>query len=141
MKKLLLYGGRFLTLASLVFLILTFQKHFAEIPRFALNAMSVSGLLATIAFVMMCSGLGSYAWVVLMRGARIVLPFRLAYVILGKSQIRKYLPGNIFHYLARLTEGKRYGLATEPIILSTGVETLIAAGGMASAEVRRKYGL
>ena len=139
MKNLPLHGGRLLTLAALVFLFLSLRKHFSEIPNIVWNVASVSSLVATVVFFMACSGCGSLAWALLIRGGKIILPFRLAYVILGISQIRKYLPGNFFHYIARVTEGKRYGLATEAIILSMGAETLIAAGTAAIIGVAGFY--
>jgi hypothetical protein len=62
-----------------------------------------------------------------LRSAGIHLKFLQAYRIMGKSQIAKYLPGNVFHFLGRVTLSKFEGLSVEPVAVTVGIETLIVA--------------
>ncbi|MBE9166033.1 flippase-like domain-containing protein [Pleurocapsales cyanobacterium LEGE 06147] len=127
MKKTISFIGYFFVTVSLLFLASSLVTNFKSIPSFNFNYKAVIGLVVATFFCAGVTAIISVAWQILIRGGDIKIPFKQAYIIIGKSQIGKYLPGNIFHYAGRLILGRQYGIPTEAIILSTGVETLIIA--------------
>ena len=53
------------------------------------------------------------------------LSYALSAKIYGQSQIAKYLPGNLFHYLGRHLLGRQAGLSNSIIVSSIIIETLL----------------
>jgi len=51
--------------------------------------------------------------------------FAIIYFIYARSQIAKYLPGNIFHYAGRQTIGYTFGLKHLPIFMATLLESIL----------------
>ncbi len=127
LQKVLTYGGRIITVSSIALIIVMLAKHAADIPPFRFGAFALVSVTSTILFLILCSVLGSVAWIVLLHGGNLTIGVRDAYIILGKSQIQKYFVGNVFHYISRVTIGSKKGLPVEAIILSMGVETAVAA--------------
>ena len=127
MKRYLNYFGNALALASMVFLVVKIVNHLDEIPEFQGRIQSFLILSSALLFFVVVMYYMSYVWVVLLRGGGIALPLKDAYVIMGKSQIGKYLPGNIFHFVGRVVLGTRQGISTEAILLSMGIEAVAIA--------------
>jgi len=123
------YIGRILSVISIVYLVIKITQYVDEIPPFQFSVSAVTIVLGTLVFVILCTGLGFYAWTILLRGGDVRLRYVEGYIIVGASQIQKYLPGNLFHYVNRVTLGVSRGVPAEAIIVSTGVETGIAAIG------------
>jgi len=127
MKKTISVVGAIVALLSVAFLVSQLIQHLTEIPSFNVNLASCLIILVAVLVFGVEFALGVIAWVILLRGGSIALPFKDAYAIMGKAQIAKYLPGNVFHFVGRLTAGTRAGLSTEGIALSMGLETLLLA--------------
>src|SRR6267143_6366547 len=127
MKKTISVVGAIVALLSVAFLVSQLIQHLTEIPSFNVNLASCLIILVAVLVFGVEFALGVIAWVILLRGGSIALPFKQAYSIMGKAQIAKYLPGNVFHFFGRITVGNRAGLPAEAIVLSMGVETIIVA--------------
>ena len=124
--------GRFLALVSIILLVIKLVHHFHEIPQFTWNLWTY---LSLFGFVMVCvvSGLNAaYIWSILLRGGGAFISVRQAYIITGQTQIGKYLPGNVFHYVGRFALARRQGIPTEAILLSTGAEIFLLSATSAS---------
>lgn len=65
------------------------------------------------------------AWRILLAAVDTSLSYRQSYAILGISQIGKYLPGNIFHYVGRATLAVRQGIPSSALLISVWFETLL----------------
>lgn len=127
-KSLLPFAGRSLTILSLIFLFLKLGPHFNDIPRFTLNFTGAATVVLAILFNASTVAIQACLWPLLLRGGGVFLNFKEAYLILGKSQIGKYLPGNVFQYLGRVALSRKAGIPTEAVLISTGIETgLLAA--------------
>ncbi len=119
--------GVVVVLASVYFLISGLVRNAAEIPPFGSGLGSLASMVIAILNFALGIIIQSYAWVILLRGARVNVSLRGAYSIVGRAQIAKYFPGNVFHFVGRVVLGVREGIAAEVITLSMGVETLVAA--------------
>jgi len=127
MKRALSYLGNALVLASIGYLIIKIESHYRELPNMQFDLHSTISLVVAVAFYLISAYCLSYIWVLLLRGGNVILPIKDAYVIVGRSQIGKYLPGNIFHFISRYSLGTHYGIPAEAIILSMSIETALLA--------------
>ncbi len=127
MKNAFSLTGNLLVLASLVFLGVTLVAHLHEMPPFRLSASSVLSVTGGTAIFCVGSVCLAFAWTVLLVGGNVRLSLRHAFILVGKSQIAKYLPGNVFHFVGRVTLGAAQGIRAEAIVLSMGVETVTLA--------------
>lgn len=126
-------AGILLVLVSLAFVaqrlsqhLGVFTEHFEEVSI----ALMVGGLLAFTTSQLLLSS----AWYLLLRwqGARSI---RAAdcHVLCGRAQISKYIPGNVFQYVARHLAFRRLGVSDGSLMLAAAYETLsfvIAAGSL-----------
>ncbi len=138
MKKALSMAGNVLVLASLIFLGVTVVAHLHEMPPVQWSASSVFSITGGTAVFCLGSVCLAFAWTVLLLGGNVRLSLGPAFILIGKSQIAKYLPGNVFHFVGRVTLGAAQGIPAEAIVLSMGVETVTLA---ATAAVVSAIGL
>jgi len=102
-------------------------RHVHDVPVFSWSLWSGIALFLSVMIVVVNTSVSSYAWSVLLRGGNVGLAWRSAFVIIGKAQIGKYLPGNVFQYVGRVALGRKSGIPAEPVLLSIGAETLLVA--------------
>lgn len=124
MRKYINVLGYLLAICSIVFLINRLAQHVEEIPCFEINIGSILSLIFIVILCAITHVFVSYMWLITLRGGNVFLNLIQTYVILGQSNIAKYLPGNIFHYIGQVALGRRFGIPPETIILSTGVLTV-----------------
>lgn len=124
-------AGTLLVVVSLVFVaqrlsqhLSVFTEHFEEVSL----TLMAGGLFAFTFSQLLLSS----AWYLLLRwqGARSI---RAAdcHVLCGRAQISKYIPGNVFQYVARHLAFRRLGVSDGSLMLAVAYETLsfvIAAG-------------
>jgi hypothetical protein len=61
---------------------------------------------------------------IVLEGYGVNLPVSILYNILGRSQVAKYIPGNIFQYLGRVSLGKSAGISVDIAIKSIITENI-----------------
>lgn len=132
-KVVIRIAGTLLVLVSLAFVAQRLSQHlsvFAEHFEAVSIALMAGGLLAFTASQLLLST----AWYLLLRwqGARSI---RAAdcHVLCGRAQISKYIPGNVFQYVARHLAFRRLGVSDGSLMLAAAYETLsfvIAAGSL-----------
>ncbi|HEY6727125.1 MAG TPA: hypothetical protein VI197_23990 [Polyangiaceae bacterium] len=130
-KAVVRFGGSLLVVVSLAFVAQRLSQHlgvFAEHFEEVSIALMAGGLLAFTTSQLLLSS----AWYLLLRwqGARSI---RAAdcHVLCGRAQISKYIPGNVFQYVARHLAFRRLGVSDGSLMLAVAYETLsfvIAAG-------------
>ncbi|MCM8804329.1 MAG: lysylphosphatidylglycerol synthase domain-containing protein [Candidatus Omnitrophica bacterium] len=125
MKKGLNYIGNFLTVTSLLFLFFRLSQYSNKFPSFSWNIQGIISIIGTILFCTLTIVVNAYIWKIILRGWKIFLSLKDSFEIVGQAQIGKYLPGNIFQYLSRISLGKKAGISMEVLLLSMGTETLI----------------
>jgi len=67
----------------------------------------------------------AFAWKKLLNEYSLEVPMKWVVFIYGKTQIMKYVPGNIFHLAGRQAEGMRIGLPAKPLAKTSMWELLI----------------
>jgi len=82
-------------------------------------------LLAIIIYTALRSLMLSQVWKNLISGFGWKISFRQSFIILGRSQIAKYIPGNVFHYLGRHLLSKNISIPNGIIINSIFSETIL----------------
>jgi len=82
-------------------------------------------LIAIIAYASACGLLLTLAWykIILFLGGQITLVDSIK--IYGRSQVAKYLPGNVFHYVGRHLLAKEMGLPNGIIVFSALLEAVL----------------
>lgn len=126
-RKIVHTCGTILVLFSIVFLISKISCNLQSIVHLTFGLREIIGLVTAVMVMSVNLVVFAYAWSLLLRGGKIFLPLRKAYIIIGCSQIAKYLPGNFFQYAGRVTLGQKAGIPAEAILLSTGVEVMLVA--------------
>jgi uncharacterized membrane protein YbhN (UPF0104 family) len=123
--KILKIIGYILTIVSIVYIIWIGYKQWQEVIEsfsisknwpillFSILIYSASYIIIVLGWKNLISGFGGY------------LAFKNSYIICGQSQMAKYIPGNIFHYVGRLILGKKAGLPNSIIINSVFFEAVI----------------
>lgn len=126
MKKALNYFGNILVILSIIFLFDKLKNNFNQIPDILWGFQAALILIVAVLFSAFAVAINSYVWFLILRNGNNPITLREAYIIVGQSQMGKYLPGNVFQYFGRLALGRKYGLSTKAIVLSTGLEIIIA---------------
>ncbi|MBV8886430.1 MAG: flippase-like domain-containing protein [Chroococcidiopsidaceae cyanobacterium CP_BM_RX_35] len=124
-KRTISWAGYFLVTLSLLFLTNNLVKNLHSLSSFKVNAKSILSLILATAICTTIVAVLSFAWLILIRGGGVLLGIKQAFVLVGRSQIGKYLPGNVFQYVGRVALGHQQGIPIEAIIFSTGFETFL----------------
>jgi uncharacterized membrane protein YbhN (UPF0104 family) len=113
------------SIAGIIFLLRTFLSHLSEVPE--IDWTVGKALIVGFGVLVFCvtTFLQSLTWRVLLRGGGVPIGVVESYVLLGRSQMAKYFPGNVFHFVSRIAAGVQRGISSEALILSTGLEALI----------------
>ncbi|MDR1914436.1 MAG: lysylphosphatidylglycerol synthase domain-containing protein [Clostridiales bacterium] len=128
MRKVLRILGTIFTLSAFVFIIKSFLEFDIDYNVFATQVYVKIAIVSTLSasfFIFV----GSYAW----RGflslfGKKQIPFRSTFYIYAKSNLGKYIPGNIGHYASRQIFGVELGLKQIHLILVSVLEILYSAG-------------
>ena len=120
--------GSVIALLSLGFVVVAFARNWREIPP--LNWSWT--LVLAVALGVLANGLSmmlmSHVWLTLLRRADVELSASRSFVICGKTQLLKYLPGNVFHVVGRTGLAVREGIPIRVAISSITLEILLTAG-------------
>jgi glycosyltransferase 2 family protein len=121
---------------ALGFVIWRLADQIDRIPDVRWNATAVSCFAGAVLLSGVPALMAAAGMPLLLRAAGVPLSWRDSLVLVGRSQIGKYLPGNVFHYLGRIGLGIRRGLPAGPLSLAVGVETgltIVIALGIGAA--------
>lgn len=150
MKKIIKIAGNILMLAALAFVIKKFidmDIDFTQLKSSGVTvALIISFVVQTVIVIM-----GSFPWLVFtqsLSGCKI--PFSVAMPIYTKSNIYKYVPGNVFQYIGRNKLAADMNISHVDVacatvfdvifcVLATGIISVILLGGEIS-ELLEKYG-
>lgn len=124
MSQLINLLSRILVAFSIIFITLKLYQHFPELRQLNLSTEMITiSFLAVLANVFLTT-LIALIWALILKKLSIVIGILQATVIIGKVQIAKYLPGNVFHYLGRMSLAKNVGIPTDKLLVSMGMETV-----------------
>ncbi len=120
---------RWLVLAAVLFFLLqAIQKHGQEVTKLRLDAAGVACLAIALGVTLFAHIFAGYVWSWILR--------LLSYPVSGawgaqtylKTNIAKYLPGNVWHFYGRVAAAKQMGIPIATATLSILLEPLLMAG-------------
>jgi uncharacterized membrane protein YbhN (UPF0104 family) len=125
--------GRLLVIVSLCFIAYVFYKQRLEIAGLQFDARLVLVLTGT-GFIYGCAGfLLSFSWRLLLNSLNEEpVPSWWCHGVYGRTQIGKYIPGNIFHFAGRQVYAKQAGLSQLLVLGSTVYEMLLLLAASSS---------
>ncbi len=118
-------AGLALVLAALVFVGLRIAEYAGNLGDTAASgaawgAVAIGAVLYGLLSLLLAAG-----WRMIMDRAGAAAPFADSFEIYGRSQIAKYVPGNVFHFFGRQLLGRNVGWAQGAIAVASVVETLL----------------
>lgn len=127
MRRLLRWGGGGLALAAAAYFVVFARRtlahhdlqHLGSVPMaigVAIAAVSCASVVPT----------SSWAWGVLLRGTGVKVPTLRLNMILGLTQMAKYVPGNVGQYLGRGAMSVARGVPGAAVLVTLLVEMLLA---------------
>ena len=127
-KRLMPYLGAIIAIASLSFVGQKIMKNVHELAQGQLFSPHVILSIVVLAclYAMFSNALG-VAWRLLLQAEEVTLPKNIALSIFGKSQIAKYLPGNVFHMVGRQVLAANAGCSQAKLLKSTLWEIFLHA--------------
>ncbi|MEG3976347.1 UPF0104 family protein [Microcoleus sp. herbarium8] len=119
-------GGTFLFIAK------AFFTHWREVANIQIRAESFPLLAIALGITLVSLIFVGWVWMLILREFNQVVSVRWAIQIFLKTNIAKYLPGNIWHFWGRISEAKKAGISQKVSILSVLLEPLLmaSAGGL-----------
>lgn len=150
MKKIIKIAGNLLMIAAIVFIVKKFSEMNIDFTQLksapVIGAVAVSFLIQTVIVVM-----GTFPWLVFTKslsGKKI--PFSAAMPVYTKSNIFKYVPGNVFQYVGRNQLAADMEISHVDVACATVLDVLFCVAwtgvisvvllGSAVAELLGKYG-
>ena len=130
LKKSLTLIGKLLGILGLVFVLYTlFQEYTLE--SFIAKFSSILPLLPFLLLLNILSILlGIYAWhLMLIQYAKAPFDFFISYYHFGKTEIAKYLPGNVFHFIGRQAIASKVGISQSQMAKTSVLFSLLLLVG------------
>lgn len=129
MKRILNYLGVALTLTALSFFVWRMRESASDLPTLSFGRAGVAAIGTLWALQVAVLALSALAW-------RAILTFvgdnslskSRSISILFRSQLAKYVPGNVAHHISRVLLAKKFGVSAKRLTLSLAIETLWAVG-------------
>ncbi len=135
MHGLLRWFGRILVVVSLGFIGWRLRDHAGPIFSKPLSPVVLVGVAAFSIFYAMANMLLARGWWMTLNGLeKHRLSWSHAWRLYAKTQIAKYLPGNIFHLASRHVHARKRGISDAALACATGIEMamILAFAGMLS---------
>lgn len=130
-KRYFHWAGSGLSVLAVIFVIAKLRNYGGEIDTYSFTtiAFPIVGLSVVYGF---SNVLLAFAWKDLLRYFDESVGYCLAIKIYGESQLAKYVPGNVFHFLGRQALGLRAGLTAWPLAKSAiwEIGVLVVTGSM-----------
>ena len=117
----LILGGTFLFIAQ------AFVTHWREIANIQIRAESFPLLAIALGVTLFSLIFVGWVWMLILREFHQRVNAAWAIQVFLKTNIAKYLPGNIWHFWGRILEAKKAGLSPKVATLSVLLEPLLMA--------------
>ncbi len=117
----LILGGTFLFIAK------AFLTHWREVANIQIRAESFPLLAIALGVTLLSLIFVGWVWMLILREFRQPVTAAWAIQVFLKTNIAKYLPGNIWHFWGRILEAKKAGIFPKAATLSVLLEPLLMA--------------
>lgn len=125
MRRLSRVLGWIAVAVSVGYLVGAGMEHARELDDLSWNARLVASLAAGLGLYGAALACGALAWALLLKGLEAALPPVSAVTIVLRSNLAKYLPGNVGHYLGRAALARSAGVPMATVLASLTVETVL----------------
>jgi uncharacterized membrane protein YbhN (UPF0104 family) len=134
--------GLLLTAACLGFVTQRLVRHADELPSVTWGWRPLLAVLGASGVVVVIAAIHAFAWKALMRSVSPRMTWRQSFVICGRSQFAKYLPGSVFQYFQQVGLTRRDGVQLEAAAAVTIADaSLVAlAAGLVAVPVVGRLG-
>ncbi len=117
---------RWLILATvLIFLLKTLLDHWREVASLRLSAASVASLAIAIGMTLLAHIFAGVVWAWILKDLNHRVPAVWSIRTYLKTNIAKYLPGNVWHFYGRVAAAKKLGIPVGAATLSVLLEPLL----------------
>ncbi len=117
----LILGGTFLFIAQ------AFVTHWREVANIRITAESFPLLVIALGITLFSMIFAGWVWMLILREFRQPVNAAWAIQVFLKTNIAKYLPGNIWHFWGRILDAKKAGISPKVATLSVLLEPLLMA--------------
>jgi len=117
----LILGGTFLFIAQ------AFVTHWREVANIQIRAESFPLLAIALGVTLLSLIFVGWVWMLILREFRQPVNAAWAVQVFLKTNIAKYLPGNIWHFWGRILDAKKAGISPKAATLSVLLEPLMMA--------------
>ncbi|TAG93610.1 MAG: UPF0104 family protein [Oscillatoriales cyanobacterium] len=117
----LILGGTFLFIAQ------AFVTHWREVANIRIAAESFPLLAIALGITLFSLIFVGWVWMLILREFRQRVNAAWAIQVFLKTNIAKYLPGNIWHFWGRISDAKKAGISPKVATLSVLLEPLLMA--------------
>ncbi len=117
----LILGGTFLFIAQ------AFVTHWREVANIRIAATSFPLLAIALGITLFSLIFVGWVWMLILREFRQRVNAAWAIQVFLKTNIAKYLPGNIWHFWGRISDAKKAGISPKVATLSVLLEPLMMA--------------
>jgi hypothetical protein len=124
MKNRLKYAGNIISFVSLFFILIKLVSGFNNIPALEVNVQTVAVASGYVLFVSIGPCIHAYLWKLMLESYSVNISFNNSLYVLGRSQIAKYIPGNVFQYLGRIALGNNVGISVDVAVKSIIAENI-----------------
>ncbi len=131
MRRVIRLAGRAAVAVSLAFLAFAMISSARSFPSAEWGGDAILSALLGVALVALAMIGGAVGWAVLLRGGAPGVSLYEGVMAVGRSQVAKYLPGNVFHYVGRVASVQRLGAPVSAAVAALiGEAVLMVAAGM-----------
>ena len=127
-KGLLYIIGKSLGFLGIAFVLYRVSQEYT-VDSFVERFVAISDISYILLPINLASTLiGIYAWhMMLLYYSKSLFPYKISYYFFCKTEIAKYLPGNIFHFVGRQLLAKKIDIAQAQMMKISGLFTLLLA--------------
>lgn len=130
------WAGKAAVLFCLGYFLYVFVTHFSEIPASVFGTDLILASVIGVVLYQLAAAVHSVVVHLTLKALGTKSNLRTTSIILFLSQIGKYIPGNVAHYLGRIALARRYGYTAAHVTFSIGYEviwTIVTAVAFAAA--------
>lgn len=120
--------GNALTVVALLFVIGKSYQQFQNMPAVILNYSSGLGIAVALLLNIVCLCLFSAIWRLNLLAINENVHWKAAFRVYAVSNLAKYIPGNIFQFVARYSLARDEGISRHSIFISLGLEAAVMLG-------------
>ncbi len=112
---------------TLFFLAKTLKEHWQEVTAIRINATGWATLAIALGVTLLAHIWSGWVWTWILQGLNQPVPRSQFIQVYLKTNIAKYLPGNVWHYYGRIMAAKTAGISPSAATLSVLLEPLLMA--------------